>query len=341
MTNAIKKDYNLFIGIDVSKVVFDVGVVNNAGVRLGHKKFKNDAFGFESCLEWLGEFYSEGEVLFCMEHTGVYSRLLGMFIQDKGFDLCMESGYVIKRAGGIVKGKSDKIDSFRIAEYALGNRFKLKLAELYDKRLIELHDLLTTRTRLKTSLRALTTPLGELKNYGGEENYKLVEKGCKEAIEGLKKSIKDIDKIIDELIEKTSELKERVELVTSVKGIGKVVCLWMIVYTRNFTENTNARKFASLVGIAPFEEISGSSVRRGSHVSNHAHRFLKGLLHASAMTAIKNSPRIKDYHTKKKKEGKKGFVVMNNIKNKMVQTVFAVVRSGIPYDEDFIHQKAA
>lgn len=341
MTNLIKKEYNLFIGIDISKTVFDVGVISNVGVRLGHKKFKNDSFGFESCLEWLGDFYSEGEMVFCMEHTGVYSRLLGMFIQDRNFDLCMESGFVIKRAGGILKGKSDKIDSFRIAEFALGNRFKLKIAEPYDKRLVELHDLLTTRTRLKTNLRALTTPLGELKTYGGEQNYKLVERGCKEAIDGLKKSIKELDRIIEELIEQTCGLKERVELVTSVKGIGKVVCLWMIVYTQNFTENINARKFASLVGIAPFEEISGSSVRKGSHVSNHAHRFLKGLLHTSAMTAIRNSQRIKDYHSKKKIEGKKGFVIMNNIKNKLVQTVFAVVRSGIPYDEQFIHKKVA
>lgn len=341
MARADKKDYNLFVGVDISKAVFDVGVLSNTGIKLGHKKFKNNYFGFESCLEWLEEFYTEGDVIFCMEHTGVYSRLLSMFIQEKGFDLCMESGYVIKRFGGIIKGKNDKIDSFRIAEYALGQRFKLKLTEHYNKRLIELHDLLTARTRLKTNLRALTTPLGELKNYGGEENFKLVEQGCKQAIEGLKKSIKDLDKIIDEIIEQTTGLKERVELITSVKGIGKIVCLWMIVYTRNFSDNTNARKFASLVGIAPFEEVSGSSVRKGSHVSNHAHRFLKGLLHASAMTAIRNSPRIKNYHIKKKDEGKKGFVVMNNIKNKLVQTVFAVVRSGIPYDEQFVHQKAA
>lgn len=341
MTNSGKKNYCLFIGIDVSKKVFDVGIVNDKGERLGHKKFKNEASGFHSFIEWFTKYYLEGEVVFCMEHTGVYSRLLSMYIQDKGFDLCMESGFVIKRAGGILKGKNDKIDSFRIAEYALANRFRIKLAALYNKSLIELHDLLTTRTRLKTNLRALTTPLGELKEYGGERNYQLVKKGCQSAIDGLKQAIKEIDKIIDELTEQIEGLNERIELVTSVKGIGKIVGLWMIVYTKNFSSNINARKFASLVGIAPFEEISGSSVRKGSHVSNHAHRFLKGLLHTSAMTAIRNSPRIKAYHAKKKKEGKKGFVVMNNIKNKLVQTVFAVVRSGVHYEEEFVHKKVA
>ena len=41
-----------------------------------------------------------------------------------------------------------------------------------------------------------------------------------------------------------------------------------------------------------------------------------------------------------KEEGKKGFVVTNNIKNKLVQTVFAVVRSGVSYQEDFKHKLA-
>jgi transposase len=276
-----------------------------------------------------------------MEHTGLYSRKLQFFLQDSDIDVCMESGFVIRRAGGIVKGKNDKIDAYRIAEYALSHKFKLRISEHYDLNITLLHDLLSTRNRIVEDLRRLTTPIQELKIYGGNENYNAVLEACDAAIKGLKESIKALDKRIDELIEQTENWKETVELATSVKGIGKLVCLWMMVYTRNFQSKINARQFASLVGIAPFDVSSGTSVKKGSHVSHHSHRFLKGILHTSAMTAIRNCKNIKQYHTKKKKEGKKGFVVMNNIKNKLVQTVFAVVKSKQPYHENFIHAKAA
>jgi transposase len=334
-------NYKLFIGIDVSKKTIDSAIVNDFGKKIGHKKFANNQFGFDSCLEWLREFYQDGQVVFCLEHTGIYSRLLSMFLQDEGFSVCMESGYVIKHSGGILKGKNDKIDAYRIAEYALSNKYKLKISEHYDLNIIKLHDLMTTRNRLVVDLKRLTTPINEMKEHGGKESYEMLLKACKAAIDGIKKSIMEIEQMIDELIEEVEGWKERMELVTSVKGIGKIVGLWMMVYTKNFKSKINARQFASLVGIAPFEESSGSSVRKGTHVSNHAHKFLKGILHSAAMSAIKSSSKIKEYHKKKKKEGKKGFVVMNNIKNKLVQIVFSVVRTGIQYDEYFQYKKVA
>lgn len=336
-----QKHYELFVGIDVSKLTFDVGLLNHVGERLGHRCFKNNTFGFESLLEWVSDHVVTHGIIICMEHTGIYSRRLQFFLQEAGFDVCMESGYVIRRSSGIAKGKSDKLDSYRIAEHALSHRFKIKISEHYDASITLLHDLLTTRNRLVTDLRRLTTPLQELKAYATEETYKIISTSCQWAVEGINQSIKAIDLQIDNLIENQPEWKENIRLGTSVKGIGKIVCLWIIVYTSNFKASMNARKFASLVGIAPFEESSGISIRKGAHVSHHAHKFIKGILHTSAMTAIRNCPKIKDYHSRKKKEGKKGFVVMNNIKNKLIQTVFAIVRSGNAFDPDFIHKKVA
>ena len=333
-------DIQLFVGIDMSKKKFDACILDLNGKKLGSKKFDNNTFGFDSFIKWVSIQYIEGEIIFCMEHTGVYSRLLGMYIQDEGYNLCMESGFVIKRSGGIVKGKNDKIDAYRIADFALCNKHRIKITPLYDAQLVELHDLMSCRRRLKNQLKALEVPVNEAKCYAGEKAYQIIKQASQAAIKGIKDAIKETDKLIDEKVKENFQWKENLELAQSVKGIGRVTSLWMLVYTRNFDAKMNARKFASLVGIAPFSTESGSSIRKGSHVSNHAHRFLKGLLHACVMSALRNSSKIKAYHIKKKKEGKKGFVVMNNIKNKLVQTVFAVVRSREPYQDTFVHKLA-
>lgn len=324
----------------MSKKKFDACILNLSGKKLATKKFDNDACGFTSFLSWVEQYYSEGEILFCMEYTGVYSRLLSMYIQDEGFKLCMESGYVIKHSGGIIKGKTDKLDAYRIADFALTNTHRLNIAEQYNLQIVELHDLMSCRRRLVKNLKQLETPVKEAKEYAGDQAYLLIKQASSNAIKGLRQSIKDVDQLIDKQVAKDKEVEEKLALAMSVKGIGKNMGIWMVIYTRNFSTKMNARKFASLVGIAPFTSESGTSIRKGSHVSNHAHRFLKGVLHACVMSAIRNSPRIKAYHKKKKKEGKKGFVVMNNIKNKLVQTVFAVVRSGEEYQETYIHKLA-
>lgn len=57
-------------------------------------------------------------ILFCMEHTGIYGRLFQHFLQDHQLALWIESGLQIKRSQGIQRGKNDKVDSFRIAVYA-------------------------------------------------------------------------------------------------------------------------------------------------------------------------------------------------------------------------------
>jgi hypothetical protein len=166
----------------------------------------------------------------------------------------------------------------------------LRISEHYDLDITLLHELLSSRKGSIENLRRLTTPMQELIINGGDENYNAVLEVCYPAI---KESIKALEKRIYEIIKQTENYKETVELATSVKEIGKLVCLWMTVYTRNFQSKINARQFASLAGIVPFNESFSTSVKKGSHISHHSHRFLKGILHTSAMIPIRNCKKIK------------------------------------------------
>lgn len=338
----LSKKYLFFVGIDNSKKKFDAGVLDDNGKKLGHKKFINGNDSFLDFLEWVCELTSgSSEVLFIMEHTGIYSRLLWFFLQDQDCCLWVESGFVINRASGIKKTKNDKVDSFSIAEYGLSKRYKVKLTPKYDENLTLLHDLLSNRKRVSDQLKAIETPLKEIKMYGNAKSNKILHDLNKLAITGLKATLKEIENAIDNLIKENETWVENVNLATSVKGIGKLVVCWMLVYTRNFSEDMTARKFAALAGITPFEHTSGTSINKGTHNSHFSHKFLKGLLHLSVMSAIQHNPNIKIYYKRKKEEGKKGFVAMNNVKNKLVQLVFAVVRSKQKYDVNFKHKLVA
>ncbi len=334
-------NYGFFVGIDVSKQKFDAGILDSNGEKVSHKVFKNNRLGFEDFLTWTKALVVDEQTIFVMEHTGLYSRLLWFFLQDNSCSLWMESGFEVKRGMGLAKGKNDKKDSYRIAEHALNRRHKIKITPDYDENLVLLHDLLSNRNRLVTDLNRIETPLSEMKEYGNKLSYDALLKVNSSAIKGLKCSIKEIEEAINELISTKDDWQKNIELASSVIGIGKWACLWILVYTRNFSKEFNSRKFASMAGVAPFESSSGSSIRNGSHNSHFSHKFLKGILHTAAMAAIRFNPAIKEYKERKKKEGKKGFLVMNNIKNKILHQVFAVVRSSEIFKIDYKHPMAA
>lgn len=58
---------------------------------------------------------------------------------------------------------------------------------------------------------------------------------------------------------------------------------------------------------------------------------MKSLFSNCIMTAIVHDPEISMYYKRKREEGKRAGIVMNAVKNKLIQRVFAVVNRKTPY----------
>ena len=149
-------------------------------------------------------------------------------------------------------------------------------------------------------------------------------------VEMLTIALNEADRQIKELIKSDDELKKNYELVTSVKGIGLVIATFMLVTTNNFTCFENGRKYACYSGIAPFESSSGKHQGK-ARVSPLANKRVKALLSSGANSACKWDPEIKAYYERKIKEGKHHNLVINAIKCKLVNRIFAVVHRQTPY----------
>jgi transposase len=60
------------------------------------------------------------QVVFCMEHTGIYNAHLLGFLHKLKLPIWLESSLQIKQAGGMQRGKSDTVDAQRIADRVAG-----------------------------------------------------------------------------------------------------------------------------------------------------------------------------------------------------------------------------
>jgi len=162
-----------------------------------------------------------------------------------------------------------------------------------------------------------------------------VKKHTNNALAHLDAEIKKVEKEIEDIIKSDQELNENYELSISVKGIGPVITTDLIIKTGNFKTIDNARKAASYAGVCPFPNESGKMVGKRK-TSPFADRKLKSLLFMGAKSAVKYNPEYRLYYQKKKMEGKPHYLIMNNISNKMLRTIYSVVKNKTPYSLDYI-----
>ena len=130
------------------------------------------------------------------------------------------------------------------------------------------------------------------------------------------------------------------ELIKSIPGIGEQTALNFVVYTRNFTAFDTANHLACYAGVAPFPDESGTIVRRAK-ISGFANKKLKRLLHLAAMAAIRVQGELRNYYIRKVSEGKNKMLVLNNVRNKLIHRMFAVLERQEPYVSVKVEQSLA
>lgn len=329
-----------YLGIDVSKLTFDVSLI---GVYNGQKqlmittKFDNDATGLKSFKLWLDEQHVsfDANSLLVIENTGIYHRLIWDFCTTHLLPVFIGNAAALKWSFGIARGKSDKVDSMRLCDYAYKNHEDIKPTTGFNKTLITLKDLLSNRSKLLKQKNAIKQTLNELKGSNNKATQQLIEKLNKAAIDGLQKSIKLIEAELLKMVKQDGSIFTSYNRMLSVPGIGKITAIFIICCTNNFVIKVTGKQLSNYAGVVPFENTSGTSVKGRSKVHFMANKELKALLTMGALSAIQAYPEFKDYYERKIKEGKKHLQVLNAIKNKMLLRVAAVINQEKDYENKY------
>jgi hypothetical protein len=88
--------------------------------------------------------------------------------------------------------------------------------------------------------------------------------------------------------------------------------------------------------MAPFGKQSGTSIKTQPHVSHLANKQIKVLLTQAAKSAVRYDPNIRDYYQRKIAEGKNKWLVINNVRNKLIHRIFALVKNKQSYQLDYV-----
>ena len=314
--------YSEIYGVDISKDVFDVYSDSS-----GHKQFKNDEKGFRS----LAKFLKKGS-LAVMEATGYYHYRLAQFLYKQGVLVSVVNPLSVKRfiQMKLAKVKTDKSDAKAICEYGQMNKVPLYTA-LTDvqSECLQLFRLLDNYLKKRT---------GTKNKLHGEEALgipsKFVYRSLKRDLKHLNKEVLAIEERLLELVKQDQQ--HQLTLLKSIPGIGVKTALFLIVVTDGFTKFETASQLCSYVGITPTIRESGSSVRGRSRISKVGNKKLRNLLFLCAFSACKHNKACREIYERIVAKGKSKKLALIAVANKLLKQAFAIAKSGLPYDENFV-----
>ncbi len=309
-----------FIGIDISKRVFDVW-----GNDIGHKRFKNTPEGFVEFSMLL-----KTSSWCVMEYTGSYYQQLAIYLYENDISVSVINPLVLKRfiQMKLQHNKTDKGDAKMIAQYAHDQGVtKWVPSPSYIDRCKDMHTTITLYFKQNTALK--------------NKLMSLQDKGVKgKLLTSIRRQIRQVNVEI-KLLENEIELlikqheKELLSNLTSIPGIGKKTAIMLIVCTNGFSTFDNARQVSAFFGLSPVERSSGTSIRGRSRISKKGNPIMRNYLFMCSFTASYNNPQCKALYDRIVAKGKSKKLALIAVTNKLIKQAFSIAKSGIKYSPEY------
>lgn len=277
----------VFIGIDVSKDTLDIYLESKA------HKIKNNQDCIQAFID--AEIDKQHEFLCVMESTGGYERTaLQIFVKNNIPTHVAHPNRVhaFAKASGHF-AKTDKLDAMLLCKYAAFIAFEESGDIVIDQQHQEIIALRRLARSLEESLHAAQCKVGQM-----PQNCK---QHLNDEIAFYKTKIAQIQAEIDQKIDTHPDLKEKRDIMTTMKGVGNKSAA--ILLAELPTIGTFSRqKIASLVGVAPKTYQSGKKTSPG-HIAG-GRFYARKALYMIALVAMQHNQDFKNRYNRLIEKGK-------------------------------------
>ena len=303
-----------YVGIDVSKARLDVAVVPGEQTW----SVANDDSGITELADKLKGLSPK---LVLLEATGgLERRVLARLVGGGLPAMAINPRNVRDFARSLGKlAKTDRIDAIVLGRFAQAVRPELR--PIADEQSQELQTLLTRRRQLVEMITAE-------KNRLFTTDLHATRRRIKEHIEYLQKELHINDYDLDQSIKQMPIWLEKVDLLESVPGVGRVTASTLIALLPEL--GTLGRKqIAALVGVAPFNRDSGTL--RGRRAVWGGRATVRAVLYMAALTSARWNPAIRALYQRLKAVGKPAKVALVACMRKLLTILNAMLRTRTPW----------
>lgn len=319
----------MFVGIDISKLRFDVAVLMDG--RYQHQHFNNTPSGFSQLSKWVSSF--KHPAYFCLEATGIYGLALAKHLAEKKQQVIVANPIQTHAFAKMEmsRNKTDKADAMSIARYC---------QHLFNQGAIE-GKLFTPRAPAFERVQFLVTRLDQLNKLKSQENNRLDVSLDKTAARSIKamltcidKQITAIKKEIAAIVKQDKQLTIHVDLLNSINGIADKTAWALLAYIGDISLFDNAKQISSYAGLNPSIAQSGTSINRSS-LSKMGCARLRKSLYMPALVAVRFNPLMMAFYEKLLAKGKPKKVALVAVMRKLLVLAYGVLKSGKPFDVNY------
>lgn len=318
------------LGIDISKNTFDVSLLIGKGK---HKKFANTQQGCAELAAWLARFGVD-HVHACMEATSRYWVRVAQFLHAAGHSVSVVNPsrvWGFRKSETLGRIKTDKMDAGVIARFCEAMKPKLWHPPLQEYE--QLKDMVTYAARIQEMIVA-------------EKNRQQLDAWAPQTVSAIERHIRFLEENLEQLradihqlIRQHQHLRQKMDLLISIPGIGKETAAIIVGEVFGAGEFKNERSVACYAGLSPRHGTSGTSVNARSRLSKIGNRRLRKALYFPSLCIWRDRSLFSEFIEDMKSKGKHKMVIIGAIMRKLLCLAYTILRSERAYDPDFIRKK--
>ena len=330
------------VGIDVGskELVVCLGKMDEVLVKemCSYRSFLNTPQGFKQLSQWVGKLTSKGvPIQYVMEATGTYHEGLAYYLEGRQCSVSIvlpnKINHYFKTLD--VKSITDKTASEAITLFGLERTLDLwhsphpvhkKLRQLTRER----DQLVQERTMIKNQLHA--------EKAEAFSNTQSIAR-MKQRIDLLNKQESIILKEIKELIQGEPELKKKVEIVSTIPGVGILTAATVLVETNGFDLIHSKKQLTSYAGLDVREKQSGTSIKGKPSISKRGNRYLRKALHLPALAAIRHEKQYKNQFVRLVSRHGIKMKAAVAVQRKLLELIYTLFKTGEPFDPNYRTQQ--
>jgi len=304
-----------FVGIDVAGAHLDVAVApGGEGWRVG-----NDPAGHADLVGRLREL---GPALVVLEASGGYAAAAAAELGLAGLAVAVVNPRQVRdfaRAVGQL-AKTDALDAALLARFAGAVRPEPR--PLPDAAARELKALLARRRDL---IGMQTAEQQRLRQAHGA-----VRADVAAHLAWLKGRLAELDRRLGAAVAASPLWGATLALLCSAPGVGPVVATTLVAELPELGR-LSRQQVAALVGVAPLNRDSGQ--QRGRRGTWGGRASVRAALYMAAVAGVRWNPVIREFHARKRAEGKAPKVALVACMRKLLTILTAMLRAGEPWTD--------
>ena len=331
-------------GIDVAQkeLVVTLGrMLDDFSIELfSYKVFKNNDSGVKLFVDWVNKLTGyEVPVRYVMEATGVYHQKFAYYLVDNGCEISIVlpnkiSNYIRTLE---LKTITDKSCSQAIAQFGLERKLDkwAKPKSIYK----ELQQLTRERDQIVQERSVIKNQIHAEKTES-EPNQKSLER-MQARIRFLNSQEKEIKADITDIVSKDPDLKQVINNITTIPGVGELTAVIVLAETNGFELIRNKSQLSSYAGLDVKEKQSGTSVKGKPRISKKGNRNLRKSMHLPSLTAVKWDENFKNIYARLISKNGIKMKALVAVQRKILELIYILFKNETVYDKEYITKNSA